>query len=290
MADQVQTQDPPEGTAAQPAAAPDPFSLDENSLISLSPEQRAAVEPIIDSWKKKASEEITKRDSEIEKYKSYSEKANALDKLTQYQPFVQWWQQQQQHAQANATPAQAQAIGQTKPGDIASQAEWQEAVYEASQGDGSKLATIQARMMATWSAPVLARFEEKQKILDTRLEMRDLFEEHPDAKDLDMIGLDPKTKEGTSLLEIGLEWAENNGKTMEEGYSFAKRLHDSMNVTAQQKAMGLVTEKKQTVTAGPSTTSSSGNVVEVGSVDELLRKSMESEIAGDRSTRFVLKK
>jgi len=268
----------------------DPFQLDENSLVSLSPEQRASLDPIIDTWKKKASEEISRRDSEIQKYKAYGDKATALDKLTQYQPFVQWWNQQSNQAKQGATASQQQNIAETKPTDIASNQEWQEAISEASYGDGSKLQKLQARMMATWATPFVTELREKQQSLDTKIELRNLFEDHPDAKELDSIGIDPKTKEGTSLLEMGLEWADRNGKSLEEGYSMSRRWADSMRVQEQQKAMGMVTEKKQTTVQGPSTSSSNHSVTEVESIDELMKRSMEATLAGNKDARFVVKK
>jgi len=268
----------------------DPFQLDENSLVSLSPEQRASLDPIIDTWKKKASEEISRRDSEIQKYKTYGDKATALDKLTQYQPFVQWWNQQSNQAKQGATASQQQNIAETKPTDIASNQEWQEAISEASYGDGSKLQKLQARMMATWATPFVTELREKQQSLDTKIELRNLFEDHPDAKELDSIGIDPKTKEGTSLLEMGLEWADRNGKSLEEGYSMSRRWADSMRVQEQQKAMGMVTEKKQTTVQGPSTSSSNHSVTEVESIDELMKRSMEATLAGNKDARFVVKK
>lgn len=289
MEEQTQTAEPVAEQVTQTPA--DPFSLSENDLVSLSPEQRAAVEPIIEGWKKKATDEISRRDADIGKYKSYEEKATALDKLTQYQPFVQWWQQQQSVAQQGAqNQNQAQAIGQTKPTDIASSTEWQEALYQASIGDGSKLQAIQARMMATWATPLVAQLQEKQATLDAKLELRNLFEEHPDAKELDMIGLDPKTKEGTSILEIALEWAQNNGKTLEDGYQLARRWRDTLSVSAQQQAMGLVNSKKESITAGPSTSSSSKNFVEVDSLDEAMKRTMDAALGGDTTTQFVVKK
>jgi hypothetical protein len=141
MTEQVQTQESVPATdvtntPVQSTEQTDPFSLDENSLISLSPEQRASLDPIITNWKKKASEEISRRDSEIEKYRSYGDKASALDKLTKYQPFVQWWNQEQARAQGQAsTASQKEAISNTQPTDIATQAEWQDAIYNASIGD-----------------------------------------------------------------------------------------------------------------------------------------------------------
>ena len=270
--------------------APDPFALEEARLASLSPEQRAGLDPIIEDWRKRATEEIKKRESEAStKYKPIQEKAEALDRLTQYQPFVQWWQAQQQAA-VQQNPAQQGAIAQTKPNDFATSQEWQEALYEAAQGDGSKLAVLQQRMMSAWATPFVQQMTQKQQYLETQMEMKDLFERHPDAKELDEIGLDPKTKEGVSLLEMGIDWAERNKKSLEEGYNLAKRWQDQLKVASQQQAMGMVQAKKQDVTAGNSTSSADGlNIVEVENADELLKKSMEAEMAGQKNLRFVIK-
>lgn len=294
--EQTQTIDPAQQQVAPTASTQtgttgqDPFALDENSLVSLSPEQRASLDPILEGWKKRATEEISKKETEITgKYKPLEEKAAALDKLTQYQPFVQWWQTNAQQASAGASAAQRQSIAQTKPQDIATPQEWQEAVYEASNGDGTKLTTLQNRMMATWATPLVRDLTERQQRLDTQFEIRDLFESHPDAKELDAIGLDPKTREGTSLLETALDWAERNRKPLEAGYQLARSWADSLRVGAQQQAMGLVNDKKQTVTAGPSTSTANQTVVEVASADELIKRSLEAQLSGQKDVRFVIK-
>lgn len=290
MADTEVVDKPAEGV--QPAAGSnDPFALDENSLASLSPEQRAGLDPIIDSWRKRAGEEIQKRESSVtDKYKPFEEKAQALDKLTNYAPFVQWWQVQQKSATAGAPQAQQAAIQQTKPNDFATQQEWQEAIWEASQGDAAKLQGIQSRMMSAWATPVVEQLTQRQQVIETQLEVKDLFERHPDAKELDAIGLDPKTREGTSLLEMALDWAERNHKPLEDGYALAKRWADNLRVGAKQEAMGLVNQKKQEVTAGPSSSSASKSVVEVADSEELLKRSLEAEMNGNKDTRFVIKK
>ena len=291
MTEQVQQQEVVQEPVAQQPASSDPFSLDENALVSLSPEQRASLDPIIGSWKQKATEEISKREAEISKYKAYGDKATALDKLTQYQPFVQWWNQEQMKAQGQATSqGQSNAISNTKPQDIASQAEWQEAIYNASIGDGSKLQELQQKMLANFASPFIANLQDKQNKLDTKLEMRDMFEMHPDAKELDSIGIDPKTKEGISLLEACITYTQEHGQPIEEGYKLARRWADALKVSAQQQAMGMVQEKKQAIVQGPSTSSSSKNVVEVDNVDELLKRSMQSQMEGNKDAQFVLRK
>lgn len=292
MAEDIQVAAPPPVETPPPAApptpevqapAPDPLGWDDSVLGKLPPEHKSLIEPVISSYRQKVKEELEKRESEIGKYKSYSDKAVALDKLTQYAPFVQWWNEQQKKSSApQGQPDQAASI--------ASQTEWQEAIYEASQGDGRKMQEIQAKLLTSMAAPIISDLQKKQQSLDTKIEMRNLFEAHPDAKELDQIGIDPKTKEGMSILEMGLDWAERNGKPLEEGYKLARRWADSMSVSAQQKAMGMVTDKKQGVVSGPSTSSGGGTVVEVGSVDELLRRTMDDELSGVKGAKYILKK
>lgn len=283
MEEQQQIQEP---AAAAPA---DPFSLDENSLVSLSPEQRASVEPIIQNWKTKAQEEITRRESAVsDKYRPVQERADALDKLSKYEPFTQWWNSHQRAAQQQ-NPGQADQIAQAKPESYATPAEWSEAVLEASNGDAAKLQSIQARMMSAWATPFVKQMTEKTQILETQMNLKDLFETHPDAKELDQIGIDPKTREGVSLLEQALEWAERNRRPLEDGYQLARKWADQFKVGAQQQAMGLVQSKKTDVTAGPSTAASNVNVVTVGSVDELMKRSMEAQLSGQKDVKFVLR-
>lgn len=277
-----ETQSQPEATTPEPVQQPDVFALDENALVSLSPEQRASLEPVIDSWKKKAIDEIGRREKEAgTKYKPLEEKASALDKLTNYQPFIQWWAEHQKSGQSKNA--------QTPPPNPQLQAAWSEAVLEAAQGDPTKIQNLQAQMMAQGLGPFLNQLQEWKKGIDTDRELRDLFSNHTDAKELDQIGIDPKTKEGISILEMGLDWAEKNGKPLEEGYALARKWADSMKVGAQQEAMGMVEEKKKSVTASQSTSSASGTVVPVDDVDSLIRQALASEAKGQKDVLYTLK-
>ena len=284
MADETQVAEPQApAPEAQAPVVVDPFSVDENAFASLSPEQKASIDPILNTWKQKAMEEITKRESTVsERYKPMEQKAEALEKLTKYQPFVQWWQEQQK-AQMNP-----QGNNQQVP-QIATPEEWQQAVYDASQGDGSRLTMLQNRLIAQASGPLFQQLNARQQKIDTQLELRDLFETHPDAKELDRIGLDPKTNEGTSILEMALDWAERNGKTLEDGYHMAKKWSDNFTVNAKQQAMGMIQEKKGSVTEGQTTNKSGGNLIEVENQDELMRRSMEAQLNGDKDVRFIIK-
>lgn len=296
----VQVQDPPTSastltptapaSAQSPATSADPFSFDQNAYSSLTPEQRASFEPTVQQWKTRAQEEISKREAAAaEKYRPVQERADALDKLTKYQPFISWWSEQQKSAQQQ-NPANAGQIAQSQPQTHATPAEWSEAVLEASNGNADKLQAIQARMMAAWATPLVRQITEKQQAFETQMGLRDLFEKYPDAKELDSVGIDPKTKSGVSLLEQALDWAERNGRGMEEGYQLARKWADQFQVSAQQKAMGIVQSKKAEVTAGPSTTTTNPNVIQVDTVDELLRRNMEAQLSGQKDVRFVLKK
>lgn len=278
-----------------PAPAPvepsDPFSVDEAKFASLTPEQRASLEPVLTEWKTKAKGEIEKHGKTYEeKYKPYEEKARALDELVRDNRFQQWWQNLQQGVAAQV-PGSAASAGTVQPKDIATAEEWQQAISDAYQGNGQKMKEIQARMISAMAAPVVQRLQQGQEELKTTLEMKDLFERHADAKALDTIGrntTDPNDK-NLSLLEMALNWADDNGKSLEEGYQLAKRWADSMKVGAQQEALGMVQEKKASVTSGPSTQQGGQAVVEVQDADELMSKNMEYVLAGQKPPRFVIR-
>jgi hypothetical protein len=270
----------------------DPFSLDEAKFASLSPEQRAALDPVFEEWKGKAKSEIERSSKTYEeKYKPHMEKAQALDELVKDPRFQQFWN--------NLTTANANGGTQnSQPKDFASPEEWQQAVSDAYAGNGNKLKEIQARMFATMATPVIQELKKSQDDLKrgqeefrTMQEMKDLFERHPEAKSLDTIGRDAKdpNDKSLSLLEMCLNWADENGRPMEDGFQMANRWANSLKVGAQQQAMGLVQEKKASVTSGPTTNQTGNAMVEVADADELMQKNMEFLAAGQKPPRFVIR-
>lgn len=286
------TQDQTVTTAPDQTAQADPFSLDESKFISLSPEQRAALDPVLTEWKTKAKSELEKSSKTYEeKYKPHLEKAQALDDLVKDPRFVQWWKGLQVKA-TGANPAAAESISQAKPMDFATEQEWQDAIGSAYAGDPSKFKEIQTRMFAALATPVVQKMQESQDEIRTTLEMRDLFSAHPDAKELDAIGRNPQDKNDASLslLEMALNWATENGKPLEQGYLLAKRWADSLRVGAKQEAMGMVQSKKESVTSGPTTHQGGETVVEVDDIDELMSKRMEYALSGEKAPRFVIRK
>lgn len=271
-------------------AAPDPFAVDEARFVSLSPEQRAAIDPVLEDFRAKAKAEIEKTRATVESdYKPYKEKADSLDKLTNWAPFKQFWAQtQQQMAQGQGVAGQ-QAAQQAKPQDFATSEEWSQAVLEASQGDPSRIQSIQQRAFTTMATPYIQKIQNDQRELNSKLEMKELMEEHADWKELDRIGLNEKN-EGTSLLEHCLSWAQNNNRPLEEGYSMAKRWADSMKSGAQAQAMGIVQGKKDGILAGNSTASNNGTVVIVDSIDEAMKRSMNDQMAGIKGIKYEVKR
>lgn len=272
-------------------SAPDPFAIDEAQLASLSPEQRASLDPIIDGWKKKASEQIetTRKTVSEESSKPYREKAEALDNLVKHPAFVQWWNDQQKTAM-QGQPAQVRdQIASTKPQDFATPEEWSQAVIDASNGNPQKVQEIIARGFSMMATPFVQGLGQQVSTLKTESEMNALMKTHPDYEELDQIGLDDKG-EGTSLLEHCINWAEANRKPLEEGYQMARRWADSIASGAKAAAMGIVKDKKDSVTAGPSTASGGETIVYVRDQDELIRKSMQAELEGKKGLRFEIKK
>lgn len=286
----VEPQGPEVPPSPAPAMAPEPFALDENALASLSPEQRASLDPIFDKWKTNAKAEIERSSKEAEeKYKPVSEKASALEQLAQWAPFQNWWAEQQRAMAQGQTVATQQAVQQSRPQDFASPQEWSEAVLNASNGDPAKLQQIQARMFATMATPVVQQLQAKQQEIDTKVEMRNLMEDHPDYKDLDQIGLDGKGQ-GVSLLEHCLNWAEVNRRPLEEGYQMAKRWADSLGAQKKAEAMGMVHGKRESVTESGSTQTGNTQVVLVDSMDEVVKRSMDDQLSGtNKGVRYAVR-
>lgn len=274
------------------SAPADPFVLDEGRLASLSPEQRAALDPVFEEWKGKAKAEIEKSGKTVEqKYAEHVKKAEALDSLVKEPRFQQWWTSVQQTAMQQ-NPGAAAAVQGSKPADFATEQEWQTAWSNAYAGDYTKFKEIQARMFSMMATPVVQQLREGQAELKATLEMKDLFERHSDAKELDLIGRNPSdaNDKSESLLEMCLNWADQNGKTLEEGYAKAKSWADSLSVGAQKKAMGLVEGKKASITSGPGTNKESAPVIEVADADELMARNMEYLASGQKPPKFVIRK
>jgi len=281
----------PAPVSAEPAGSADPFVLDEGKLASLSPEQRAALDPVLDEWKTRAKTEIEKTGKTYEeKYRPHQEKAQALEELVQQPWFQQAWANVQRTA-IQQNPGAAGAIQQARPQDYATPQEWQTAITEAYQGDPARLQGIQQRMFATMATPVIMKLQEGQEQLRATLEIKDIFERHEDARELDLIGRNPAdpNDKSESLLESCLEWADQNGKTLEEGYARARRWADSLKAGAQKQAMGLVQEKKTSITSGPSTNVAGQTVVEVESAEELMEKNMDYLAMNQKPPRFVIR-
>lgn len=272
----------------EPSAPADPFALDEARVASLSPEQRAAIEPVIEEWRGKAKAELEKTGKTYEeKYKLHLEKSQTLDELVKDPRFKTWWTSTQQQVSA-VNPAAAA----TRPADFASEQEWQTAWANAYAGDYTKFKEIQARMFAMMASPVVQQLREGQQELKATLEMKDLFERHADAKDLDLIGRNPAdpNDKSESLLEMCLNWADQNGKTLEEGYAKARSWSNALKAGAQQQAMGLVQGKKQSITSGPSTNKETSPVIEVADADELMARNMDYLASGQKPPKFVIRK
>lgn len=290
METELQTQPVPAPEPA-PIVNDDPFAVDDAKFAILSPEQRATVEPILTEWKTRAKAELEKTGKTYEeKYKPIQEQAVALQGLVKDPRFQTWWNGLQQQAMQQ-NPQGAGAIAQTKPQDFATAQEWQQAVLEASNGDSNRMQQIQQRAFTMMATPVVNQIRQGQEEIKTMFEMKDLFERHPEAKALDAIGRDPKNSDDRSLshLEMWLNWATDNGKPLEEGFQMAKKMYDQSRLGAQQEAMGMVQEKKASVTSGPSTNKGGQAVVEVADLDELMTKKMEYSLAGQTAPKFVIR-
>lgn len=270
--------EPPQEPAAP--AENDPFAVDEAQFVSLSPEQRAALDPVLSKWKDSAKATLEK---ERGTYKPHLEKSKALDQLVKDPRFVKWYQDLQA---ATRTPLQPQGAA---PNQVASAEEWANALQLMANGDPTQWQALNQKMLASWAAPTIQGIQQKQRYLEQSMEMTKLFSDHADAKELDQVGRenDPTSP---SLLQLCLHnVVDQNGGTMEQAYQIAKTVSQSMENRGKRAAMGLVTEKKGSVTEKTHPAGKEEGVIYVDTMEEAMTQNIEAAIDG-RKVKYAVKK
>lgn len=261
-----------------PAALADPFSIDENALTSLAPEARTAFDSVVKTWRSKVDDYVKTASQKAAEeasapYKDYEEQkkyATALRSLTADPRFVHWYQSIQ------GTPQ-----GQPQQPPVASAEEYALAVQEAAAGNSEKLDAIIARKFSAMAAPTLREFESLKMQRAQDAERDSLFSRHADAQELDR-----QKGDEPSLLEMAVyHVVDRQGGTWEQAYQYARSIADAYKTEAKNAALGLVKDKKDSVTsAGQTQTKDTDNVIEVASAEEALRKTIEASMRGQKVT------
>ena len=259
----------PTETAPVETAAPaevDPFAVDESQFVSLTPEQRAALDPVMTKWKESAKSYAQKeRESEGKKYTEQVKESAALRKLTADPRFIKWYNETNAPQQSASTPK-----------SVASAEEWANAYQSLSAGDPAPLEALQTKLVMSVGGPQIQATQQQMNMLRAENEMTKLFANHPDAKDLDGIGRE-EDPASPSLLELCLSVVrDRNGGTMEQAYAMAKKVSLSMENKGKRAAMGLVQGKKDSVTEKSASSAKDGGVVYVDTMEEALTKNIEA--------------
>ena len=199
-------------TVAQPEAAPtdtssetaasapaetsnssDPFAVDESQFVSLTPEQRAALDPVLNKFRESARTYAQKeREAEGKKYSEHVRKSQALEKLVSDPRFVKWYQD-------TNNPQTSQA-----PQSVASAEEWAQAYQSLSAGDPMPLEKLQTKLVMSVGGPQLQATQQQMHMLRLENDMTKLFANHADARDLDQIGRE-NNPEAPSLLQLAAQ-------------------------------------------------------------------------------------
>lgn len=300
--DQLQTPAPapaPAAPAPEPTAAPAPevpaapaeerfFDLDEAELSSLPPDiRKGVVDPLISKLNGKAKEKFLK---EREGFKSHQQKADVFDQLVKQPWFQQAYYQMNNpvRAQAPAQP-QAPAAPPQAPAPNISAQEWNHAYEQAANGDMSALNSLQEKqldlLVKQKYAPIIEQVQTQQKELAMTMELNDLFSTHEDAKELDSIRVNPADPRSPSLLEMSLHFiSDKGGRPFEEAYQAARKMADQLKAQAKSAAIGIVQEKKASVTEAPART----NVVDEGVIYvDTPQEALRSQIAASLKNQNV---
>ena len=278
----VETAPAPAATEAAPVAAPaDPFQVDEAVLATLSPESRTAVEPLMQGWRKTATETLSK---ERESGKSHQEKAQALDRLVQDPRFVSWYNQEVN----GIKPAVKTDVPQERKPIVTPQ-EWTDALTSAANGDPSKYEDLNRKIAESATQPALNAIARQQKELSMSIELDNVFRKYPDAKELDSIRIGDEPNAPT-LFEMALYYVHDLKKQpMESAYKAAKSIHDAVMAKANKTALGMVEGKKASVTESAPTSTKEDNVQYADSPEQVLREQIKAGLAG-RKVQVMLRK
>lgn len=304
--DQLQTPAPaapaPAAPSPEPAAAPAPeapaapaaeerfFDLDENELASLPPDiRKGVVDPLISKLNGKAKEKFLK---EREGFKSHQQKADVFDQLVKQPWFQQAYYQMTNpgRAQAPAQPqTQAPAAPPQAPAPGISAQEWNQAYEQAANGDMTALNSLQEKqldlLVKQKYAPIIEHVQTKTRELEMTMELNDLFSNHEDAKELDSIRVNPADPRSPSLLEMSLHFiSDKGGRPFEEAYQAARKMADQLKAQAKSAAIGIVQEKKASITEAPTRT----NVVDEGVIYvDTPQEALRSQIAASLKNQNV---
>jgi hypothetical protein len=268
-----------EETTQQTETTVDPFAIDESSFMSLSPEQRAALDPVLNKFKETAKSYAQKeREAESKKYEDHIKKAKALDGLVGDPSFVERYNKK------------TNPQGDIAPKSVASAEEWANAYQALSAGDPMPLEKLQSKLVMSVGGPQLQRTQQEMQVLRAENELNKLWGAHPDAKDLDTIGRE-EDPEAPSLLQLAAQASmqQNGMVNWEKAYALAKKVSLSMENKGKRAAMGLVSEKKGSMTERPATNSRDEGVQYVDTMEEAMTANIEAAMDG-RKVRYQVKK
>ena len=284
-----------ETEVAQPEAAPtdtgaevapqatgetDPFAVDESQFVSLTPEQRSALDPVLSKWKESAKTYAQKeREAERGKYSDHVKKAQALEKLVADPRFVKWYNET--NSPQNPT--------NVAPKSVASAEEWAKAYESLSAGDPAPLEQLQTRLVMSVGGPAIQKTQNEMMMLRQENEMNRLWATHADAKDLDQIGREDNP-DAPSLLQLAAQASVQNGSVnWEQAYALAKKVALSMENKGKRAAMGLVTDKRNSTTEKPSVNTRDEGIQYVDTMEEAMSKNIEASMDG-RKVVYRIKK
>lgn len=232
------------------------LDLDEAELASLPPEiRKGVVDPLLTKLNSKAREKLMK---EREGATKFQQKADTFDQLVK-QPWFQqaYYQMMNPQARQPQVPQQQQPQQQPQAQAPAITAqEWQQAYERANEGDMTALNALQEKnldlLVKQKYAPIIEQVHTKTRELEMTMELNDLFSNHEDAKELDSIRVNPADPRSPSLLEMALHFvSDKGGRSFEEAYQAARKMADQIKGQAKSAAIGIVQDKKASVTEAP---------------------------------------
>lgn len=259
--------------APSASAGPAPSGGSDYDLSSIPEQFRPHVEPVIKKATEKYQSELSKQQEAV---KAFQDKSMALDRLLADQDFQRWYMDK-----TNPQARQPQQPAQPEQ-PVVSPEEWQSAYDKALAGDMAAMNDLTERQLDSLVqkkyAPEMQRMALKQRQIDLSMEMNELFNSHPDAKDLDKAG----------LLEPALHlYTDKNKKPMEHAYQEARKAYDFIYNKAKADLTAEAQGKRGAITETPSTTTNDATTVYVDTPQQALRQQLLAAHQGLKVTYRV---
>jgi hypothetical protein len=229
-----------------------------------------SVPPELEQAYKQMQGAFTKKTQEIADIRK---KAESLDQLVGYKPFVDWYQK---HTSGQDKVSESESPAKDSKQEQPKQKELSDEEFELLKTDKNRFMDYVKELARQESLPIALKAQQKVEYLETVNKIEAFAKDHPDFWDLDQKGLIETTIKKYPNLEI------------DDIYRLAK--YPFLEQEAVQKAHQIVQQKKDSVVEKPTTSGGTNPVKKFKSRLEAMIATADAVAAGQEPPNWELDK